>query len=552
MQWNNAGAFNGISQLITDGSDVWVQAGNFFIADNAATPTATIRYDISSVSAARAWAFPDASDTFVGEAATQTLTNKTLTSPIIDVTSDATGDIYYRSAGGLFTRLGIGSTGQVLTVSGGGLPSWAAGGGGSGDVVGPASATDNAIARFDTTTGKLIQNSAVTIADTTGAIAGALSIALGTASSAAGSVILQNATNAFTQTIRGTNPSASIIYDLPTTAPTVGQVLSASAPSAGVVTLSWIAAGGAASLTVGSSAIGSGTVGGILFQGTTNVLQQAANLFYDQTNSRLSVAFGSSPSAIVSVGAASASVPHFILSPTSATPTWATNGMIGYYTSGGVDYLGIYKTSSLAVTKILTKDNNPDFSGAAADSVLVTDASGNLSAYGAVTPLGVYAQTDTVTVSNTTTETTLLGTLTNSATLTANYLAVGKTLEFYVSGLISTTSGSNTVTLRLEFGATTIGTIVFTHGSAITDQFYEARFTLTTRAIGSGATTVAITGFGRFETAAGVFTEASMLPTTVGSLDSTSAITLNLTAQWGAANASNNIRSIINTAIYLN
>jgi hypothetical protein len=35
-------------------------------------------------------------------------------------------------------------------------------------VVGPASATDNAIARFDLTTGKLIQNSAVTVADTSG------------------------------------------------------------------------------------------------------------------------------------------------------------------------------------------------------------------------------------------------------------------------------------------------------------------------------------------------------------------------------------------------
>jgi len=43
---------------------------------------------------------------------------------------------------------------------------------GSGDVVGPASATDNAVARFDSTTGKLIQNSAVTIADTTGNMAG--------------------------------------------------------------------------------------------------------------------------------------------------------------------------------------------------------------------------------------------------------------------------------------------------------------------------------------------------------------------------------------------
>jgi hypothetical protein len=42
--------------------------------------------------------------------------------------------------------------------------------GASGNVVGPASATDNAIARFDGTTGKLIQNSAATIADTTGDI----------------------------------------------------------------------------------------------------------------------------------------------------------------------------------------------------------------------------------------------------------------------------------------------------------------------------------------------------------------------------------------------
>jgi len=41
-----------------------------------------------------------------------------------------------------------------------------------GDVVGPASATDNAIARFDSTTGKLIQNSVVTM-DDTGNIAGA-------------------------------------------------------------------------------------------------------------------------------------------------------------------------------------------------------------------------------------------------------------------------------------------------------------------------------------------------------------------------------------------
>jgi len=50
---------------------------------------------------------------------------------------------------------------------------------GTGDVVGPASATDNAVARFDGTTGKLIQNSVVTISDT-GATTGVTTLAAST------------------------------------------------------------------------------------------------------------------------------------------------------------------------------------------------------------------------------------------------------------------------------------------------------------------------------------------------------------------------------------
>lgn len=65
------------------------------------------------------------SGTVVGTSDSQTLTGKTLTSPIINLTSDATGDIYYRNSGGAFTRLGIGSSGQVLSVSAG-IPAWSA------------------------------------------------------------------------------------------------------------------------------------------------------------------------------------------------------------------------------------------------------------------------------------------------------------------------------------------------------------------------------------------------------------------------------------------
>lgn len=76
-------------------------------------------------------------DTLVDRGTPDILTNKTLASSTnslggntIVVGSDATGDIWYRNSSGIFTRLGIGTSAQVLTVSGG-LPSWqtTAGGG---------------------------------------------------------------------------------------------------------------------------------------------------------------------------------------------------------------------------------------------------------------------------------------------------------------------------------------------------------------------------------------------------------------------------------------
>lgn len=79
------------------------------------------------------FAFPGASDTVLGLAAAQSPTNKTITGSTnvlggvtMTLGSDATGDIYYRNSGGQLARLGIGSSGQVLQVSGG-LPTWQAG-----------------------------------------------------------------------------------------------------------------------------------------------------------------------------------------------------------------------------------------------------------------------------------------------------------------------------------------------------------------------------------------------------------------------------------------
>jgi len=61
------------------------------------------------------------------------------------------------------------------------------------------------------------------------------------ASTTAGLLVLRNATNAFTQSIRGTGLAASRIFDLPIGDPAAGQLLSGSL-SGSTITLSWVSA----------------------------------------------------------------------------------------------------------------------------------------------------------------------------------------------------------------------------------------------------------------------------------------------------------------------
>jgi len=96
-----------------------------------------------------------------GNAATATNATNAVTST--NLAGGATGSVPYQSGAGATTFVGIGTTGQVLTVAGG-VPTWASPTA-TGDVTGPASSTDNAIARFDSTTGKIIQNSGITLSD---------------------------------------------------------------------------------------------------------------------------------------------------------------------------------------------------------------------------------------------------------------------------------------------------------------------------------------------------------------------------------------------------
>ena len=76
-----------------------------------------------------------ASSTAVTLTGTQTLTNKTLTSPALTTPTISTlttnGDVLYGTGSGALSRLGIGSSAQVLTVASG-IPSWSTPAGGGG------------------------------------------------------------------------------------------------------------------------------------------------------------------------------------------------------------------------------------------------------------------------------------------------------------------------------------------------------------------------------------------------------------------------------------
>lgn len=89
----------------------------------------------------------------------------------------------------------------------GAVESCTAVGSGSGDVVGPASATDNAIARYDTTTGKLIQNSVIPISDA-GDISNIESLVFDTATAAtptAGNMYWDDTAGTLVITLKGGN-----------------------------------------------------------------------------------------------------------------------------------------------------------------------------------------------------------------------------------------------------------------------------------------------------------------------------------------------------------
>ena len=144
-----------------------------------------------------------------------------------------------------------------------------------------------------------------------------------------------------------------------------------------------------------------------------------------------------------------------------------------------------------------------------------------------------------VAVANTTTETTLLSTTSSVGTYTlpSNFFKTGRSIIFRAYGKHSTTASPN-LTMRFKLGSTTVCTTGAHAMHNDTNSLWEIYVVLTCRTTGASGTVYAQGYFRDFGTAGDT---VQMVNTATTTIDTTSSLAVNLTAQWGTASASNTI-----------
>lgn len=142
--------------------------------------------------------------------------------------------------------------------------------GSSGDVMGPTASTDNAIARFDGTSGKLVQNSVVTIADTTGNMAGVGTLGVGaiTTTGALVGAATQSAFNTVSTTLNMGGAATAVNIGAATGTLTVANTTLAAKAITASTTLS----------VTGVATLGNGAILGTPASGTVTNLTGTASI----------------------------------------------------------------------------------------------------------------------------------------------------------------------------------------------------------------------------------------------------------------------------------
>ena len=210
--------------------------------------------------------------------------------------------------------------------------------------------------------------------------------------------------------------------------------------------------------------------------------------------------------------------------------------------------------SSLAFGQtIQTVQTQPAYGSAcpSAPNIQYNDLTGHL--YVCMRPLGwnpllattdyLFSQTNSVTVVNSTAETSILGTGDGTATIPANFFAVGRIIRVRVYGYHSATANPN-ITIKVKINGTTIlNTGAYPSHTATTEGFTIEAF-LTCRTTGTSGTFI---GQGFYQESGS--TPVSVVMTTAQTVDTTKALPIDVTVQWDTASASDSITST-NAVIY--
>lgn len=200
----------------------------------------------------------------------------------------------------------------------------------------------------------------------------------------------------------------------------------------------------ATGLTIGTTPITSGTVGRVLFEGTGNVLQESANLFWDNTNNRLGIG---TASPLVSTDIRTSS--NSPITPLVNVPDAATTLLIGNTGTNGVLALGQNNTSQAWIQA------RSRLAGASANALLLNPLGGNV-LIGTTTDAGFKLDVNgTARVSGTTTITpaTLTGaTATSALDISQTWNTTGTPTAIKLN-ITDTASNSNSRLLDIQVGS---------------------------------------------------------------------------------------------------
>jgi len=159
----------------------------------------------------------------------------------------------------------------------------------------------------------------------------------------------------------------------------------------------------------------------------------------------------------------------------------------------------------------------------------------------AVIPDSIGVQTANITVANTVTETTITSAGQGTHTLPANYLTVGKSMEFSFRGFYTTTS-TPTLRFRFKIGGTTIietGTVTMPTIASNSLFWGEVKFTCRTT---GGSGTIFAEGF--VMCGGTTFTFMQMVSSSTATVNTTSALSVLVSAQWGTAAVANTLTNV--------